>query len=243
MVSFNGQEQPSYVTEDGTKFIQSVTAFDDIEKQTAEAKKQEEATYKPVPKSDKPEVDLYVMAFCPYGNKSEDTMKSVYNLLKNKVDFNFHYIVSSSGDTIQSLHGDKEVAQDEREACVLKYYGKDKWVNFATYVDDKCGSDGSCWQTGAQSLGINTAQINSCVASQGVALMKTEEKSSTDAGASGSPTLVINGSQTKTVYQYGNSDAYKQAICDAFNTAPAECSKTLESSSSASSAQGGSCGN
>lgn len=239
-VSANGQDQPVYITKDGTKFIQQAISFEDIEKQKAEAKKQEEEASKPAPKSDKPEVNLYVMSFCPYGNKAEDTLKPVYNLLKDKVNFNFHYIVTVEGSDIQSLHGQKEVDQDEREACVLKNYGKDSWMNFVAYVNSKCGSDGSCWEAGAKSLAIDTAKISACVSSDGLALMKENADVSNAAGASGSPTLTINEKTAQAVYQYGNSEAYKKAICDAFNTAPAECAQAL--SSETSTAEGGSCG-
>lgn len=236
-VEAGGQEQPVYVTRDGKNFIQSMISFEDIENQKKadeEANKQQD-----VPKSDKPVVDLYVMSFCPYGNKAEDTLKPVYEMLKNKVDFNFRYIVSSNGDTIQSLHGQKEVDQNEREACVMKNYGKDQWMNFATYVNKNCGSDGACWEAGAKSLKLDVAKINACVKSQGVALMKADEKSSDEAGASGSPTMLVNGVSVKAVYQYGNSEAYKQAICGAFNTAPEECAKVLGAATSTT--EGGSC--
>lgn len=243
VVSANGQDQPVYITKDGTKFIQQAISFEDIEKQKAEAKKQEEEASKPAPKSDKPEVNLYVMSFCPYGNKAEDTLKPVYNLLKDKVDFNFHYIVTVEGDKISSLHGQPEVNQNEREACVLKNYGKGKWLDFVTYVNKNCGTvqlAGACWEAGAKSLGIDTAKISACVSSDGLALMKENADVSNAAGASGSPTLTINEKTAQAVYQYGNSEAYKKAICDAFNTAPAECAQEL--SSQTSTAEGGSCG-
>ncbi|MFA6047213.1 MAG: hypothetical protein WCV59_04485 [Parcubacteria group bacterium] len=236
------QDITTYMTADGTKFFPSVMNIAEVEKQSADQKAKDEAAAKDAPKTDKPVVDLYVMAFCPYGNKAEDTLKPVYDLLKNKVDFNFHYIVTTSGSDIQSLHGAKEVTEDQREICVLKNYGKDKWMDVVTYVNDKCGSDGSCWDAAAKSSSIDTAKIESCVSSDSANLLKADEKAATDAGATGSPTMVINSVQSKSVYQYGNSESYKQAICSAFNTAPEECSKTL-SSDAASSAQGGSCGN
>lgn len=240
MISANGQDQPVYVTKNGTKFIQQAISFEDIEKQKAEAKKQEEELNKEIPKTDKPTADLYVMSFCPYGNKAEDTLKPVYNLLKDKVDFNFHYIVTADGDKITSLHGQSEVDQNKREACVMKNYGKEKWMNFVTYINTNCGSDGSCWEIGAKNNGIDTAKINSCVVSEGATLMKAEASASNAAGATGSPTMIINGVKTKAVYQYGNSEAYKKIICGAFNTAPAECAQELSAQTSTS--QGGSCG-
>lgn len=242
-VDFNVGKQSvsAYLTKDGTKFFPQAMDVDKLKKDIASSQTQDQQADKEIPKKDTPQVDLYVMSFCPYGNKAEDTLKPVYNLLKDKVTFNFHYIVSTNGNTVQSLHGEKEVSENEREACVLKQYGKGKWMDFVTYVNDNCGSDGSCWEAGAKSLGIDTTKISSCVTSEGFNLMKAEEKASSDAGASGSPTLLINGVTTKSVYQYGNSEAYKQAICGSFNTAPAECSKTL--SSETSTTQGGSCGN
>lgn len=235
------QEIVAYMTQDGTKFFPQVMDMAEVEKQAADQKTKDEAATKDVPKTDKPTVDLYVMAFCPYGNKAEDTIAPVYALLKNKADFNFRYIVTSSGDSIESLHGQKEVDQDEREACVLRDYGKDSWMSFVTYVNKNCGSDGSCWETGAKASNISTDKVSACVKSDGLALMKTNEKLATDAGATGSPTMIINGAESKVVYQYGNSESYKQAVCSAFNEAPSECAQEL--SAATSSTDGGSCGN
>ncbi len=190
-------------------------------------------------KSDKPQIDLYVMSFCPYGNKAEDTLKPVYELLKNKIDFNVYYIVNVNGTTVDSLHGAPEATQNEREACVLKYYGNQAWFDFAAYVNTNCGSNGSCWEAGATALKLDKAKINTCVTNEGVALMKLNETASNLAGASGSPTMKINGVSTTSVYQYGNSEAYKAAICNAFNTAPSECATVL--SGSTATTQGGSC--
>ncbi|MDP1884203.1 MAG: hypothetical protein Q8L10_02440 [Candidatus Moranbacteria bacterium] len=232
------QKVATYLTKDGKKFFPEGMDTD-VEKREVAEKQPEEV--KEVPKNDKPVIDLYVMSFCPFGNKAEDTLKPAYDLLKKKVDFNFHYIVSSNGEEILSLHGPKEVAQNEREACVLKNYGKDRWFSFVAYVNKNCGSDGACWETGIRSMGLSVDKINNCVNSEGSALMKENEKASTEAGAQGSPTMLINGVPTRTVYQYGNSEVYKQVVCDAFNKAPAECAKKL--STQAAVTEGGSCGN
>jgi len=65
------------------------------------------------------------------------------------------------------------------------------------------------------------------------------EQASVEAGAQGSPTMLINGVETTVVYQYGDSEAYKQVICSAFNNAPSECTQVLTTATSASA--GGSC--
>jgi glutaredoxin len=192
-----------------------------------------------ISKSDKPKVDLFVMSFCPFGNQAEDTMKPVYDLLKDKVDWNIHYIVDVNGNQVSSLHGQVEVDQNEREACVLRDAGLAKWWEFTAYVNEKCGNDGSCWTAAAQNAGLDKQTITSCVDQDGLALMEGEAAATAAAEASGSPTLFINGTQSTAVYQYGNPQAYLDEICSAFNAAPAECSQQLSTSTSASS--GGSC--
>jgi hypothetical protein len=203
-----------------------------------EVQEEEPAATAPV-KSDKPKIQLYVMSFCPYGNKAEDTMKPVFELLKNNIDFNVHYIVNVSGTTVSSLHGAPEVVQNEREACVLKYYGNQAWFDFAGYVNTNCGSNGSCWEAGATTLKLDKDKISTCVTNEGLDLMKANEAASNAANAKGSPTMFINGVKTNSVYQYGNSEAYKKAICDSFNNAPSACSTVL--SGTTATAQGGSC--
>ncbi len=229
-----GEEQKLYVTKDGDLIVQPVV---DLTLDSQEIPTQSTPTE--IPKSDKPEVELFVMSFCPYGNRAEDTMKPVYDLLKNNINFNVHYIVSVSGSTIQSLHGQPEVDEDEREACVLKNEGLDKWWEFVTYVNKNCGSDGSCWKDAAKESGILESSISSCVSNDGLTLMKENGAASDSAGANGSPTLIVNGVQSSSVYQYENPEAYKQAICSAFNEAPEECNQKLSGSTQTST--GGSC--
>jgi len=232
-ILYQGQEMPIYVSNDGKYFIQSISPIISSSSSDSGSQTQE------IPKTDKPVVDLYVMSFCPYGNQAENTMYPVYNLLKNKMQFNVHYIVSISGTTVSSLHGQKEVDEDMREACVLNESGMDKWWKFITYVNNNCGSDGSCWEAAAKNASLDTTKIKTCVTNKGLALMKADEAASAQAGAGGSPTLIINGVQSSSVYQYGNSEAYKSGICSGFTSSPSECSQTLGASTTTGSS--GSC--
>ena len=224
-VSYQSQNIPLYITKDGKNLVQGLVPLTDTNQETIPQNQQQAPVE--LPKSDKPIVDLYVMSFCPYGNEAEKTMQPVYDLLKNKIDFNVHFIVSVDGTTVQSLHGQKEVDQNEREACVLNESGKDKWMLFASYVNNNCGSDGSCWEDAAKAASLDVNKIKSCVTSKGLNLMKSEAAASDAANANGSPTLIINGVESSSVYQYGDSNAYKETICSACTTAPAECSQEL----------------
>jgi hypothetical protein len=187
-----------------------------------------------IPTTDRPEVDLFVMSFCPYGNLAEETMYPVYELLKNDADINIHYVVNVQGDSISSLRGQPEVDQNSREVCVSEIYGTDSMWEFMTAVNDTCGSDGACWETEANSLGISSADISNCVDNRGFDLMALEAQKTSEFGANASPTLFVNGVKDNTnVYKYGEPEAYKNMICSAFNEPPAVCDTVLENTTSA----------
>jgi len=224
-----GKKYDSYVTKDGNLLFPTAI---DLTQNTQTQQQPETRKTEEIPKTDKPVVDLFVMSFCPFGNQAENTLLPVYNLLKDKVNWNINYIVGVTGNTVNSLHGQKEVDQDMREACVNEDYGLDKFWDFITYVNDNCGSAGECWKEAANKAGISAEKIQNCVDERGLELMKENAQESNEAGASGSPTMIINGVKTRTVYQYGDSESYKETICSAFKNPPEECSETLDSSGS-----------
>jgi glutaredoxin len=189
-------------------------------------------------KSDKPTVQLFVMSFCPYGQQAEKAMKPVFDLLGDSVTIEPHFIVSVSGTTVNSLHGQYEVNEDMRQAVILKHYGNAAFWKYVDYVDNKCTKDNidTCWKDAAKAASIDTAKVEGWVTSEGLDLMKAEAALANQNGVSGSPTLIING----VVYDGDRTaDAYKQGICDAFTTAPAACSQALSATANAAS---GNCG-
>lgn len=240
-----GQNLTSYVTTDGKYvFPQAINITEQMkalqEQQQTQQEQTQQETQEIQNKTKTPTAELFIMSFCPYGNQAENTMKSVFELLEDKVNWEPHYIVSRTDEGLQSLHGQSEVEQDKREVCVLENYGVGKWFDFVTYVNENCGSSGDCWKKAAENAGLSTSEISTCAEERGTELLKEEAQIANKKGASGSPTLFINDQKSRVVYQYGNSEAYKDAICSAFETKPEACSQTLSGSSSSTSS-GGSC--
>jgi glutaredoxin len=229
-----GREYDSYVTTDGKLLFPSVVDMSQTPQVTTTAP----AKFEPK-KTDKPVAQLYVMSFCPYGIEAENAMKPVVDLLGSKASIETHYIVSVSGNTVSSLHGDFEATEDERQVCIWKNYGQATFWTYVTYLNSKCNSGNidTCWKDAAKSAKVDTTKIENCVKTEGLTLMKAEAALSSQNGVSGSPTLIINGA---TYNGARTADAYKQAICSAFNTQPSECSKALSASSGNTSSGG--CG-
>lgn len=235
-------EYESYVTKDakllfaqGTKISGQETSDNSSESQS-------------FPKSDKPDVKLFVMSFCPYGNQAEELLMPVVQLLGDKANIQLHYVIYSNyqggGSTYCldkenkycSMHGIGEIHQDVRELCVQKYQA-DKFWDFVKAINAGCAASNvdSCWENIAKNAGLNVNQIKTCQKNEALTLLAQETELNKTYSISGSPQLIINGTEYQETTR--SSEAYKNAICSAFNSAPDKCSETL--SGDAGSASGG----
>jgi protein-disulfide isomerase len=238
-VTYQGQDIPVYTTKDGKYFIQGATEITDKKPSAASSSSDTPAASADVPKTDKPIVEAFVFTYCPYGLQFEKALSPVYNLLKAKADIN---IVQ-----IGAMHGEYEQVEAYRQLCIQKNYGKDKlWAYLNVFmVNDSvgnCGGDMTCSKPLVESimkkLSMDVAKINTCMDKDAKALYDADGAIASSAGASGSPTFRINGVDVSV---NRDAESIKKAICDAFTTAPSECSETL-STAAASPGFGGSTG-
>jgi glutaredoxin len=197
-------------------------------------------------KSARPVVDLYVMSYCPYGTQAETVMRPVVDLLGSRADIRVRYITTVTGstiDSVDSLHGAPEAQEDLRQACINKYYPEKFWpylsaFNSACYPSwQDAAALAACRKNTTASLGIDQQTIDTCAGgAEGIALLKADEAACDRDRATASPMLFING------VKYSGArtpEAFKQAICNSFETAPSECSTVLSSTSASAS---GGCG-
>ena len=233
-----GKSYDSYITKDGKYLFPQGYNLQESQEEGGDQEQNDQQTE--IPQKETPKVELFVQSFCPYGNQAETTMGPVHDLLGDKVDWEVSFIASEQNGSFSSLHGEQEVAQDKRELCVMENQGLSKWFDFANYVNNNCGSEGACWEDAASNAGLSTASVTSCVEEQGDDYLSEDASVTSERGVSASPTLFINGVESQAVYEYGNPNAYKEAICSAFEEKPAECEEELESTSDNSS-DGGSC--
>jgi glutaredoxin len=224
-----GKEYNSFVSSDG-KFLfpESISL--------AESKVKTATSTKDIPKKDKTEVKLFVMAFCPYGNQAEDLIRPVADLLGDKIKLELHYIVSKEGKEYNSLHGAQELTQGVRELCVQKYQ-KDKFWKFVSLINKNATSDNAdkTWERLARSLDMNVQQIRDCQKKELSSMLDQEIKLTGKYGVSGSPTLVIND---VTYNGDRTADSYKEAVCSGFKNQPKECKTKLSNEKTADSQAG-----
>lgn len=254
----NKQEIISYLTRDGKKFFPEAMDIAEIEAQKAGANQNADNSQPSAGasnKKDKPEVELFVMSHCPYGTQIEKGIIPAVEALGDKIDFKLKFCS-------YIMHGEEEINEELTQSCISKEEPAKLLSYLKCFLKDK-KSSASC----LQSTGINTGEINSCVAvldGQYKVKEKFKDKSAWVSGqfppfdvfkadndkygVKGSPTLVINGEEVQTGR---DSAALLKAICSGFNSEPAECQKKLSgtapspgfgSGTSGSNSQGG-CAN
>jgi|GEM_PF-1140999 len=220
-----------------------------METQAAEAEKNKLELLGLDTTDNKPQIDFFVMSYCPYGNIAEEAVEPVYRNLGDKAIFNPRYVVYSNyrgggpdyclddESKYCSMHGIQELNQDVRELCVFEHMGIGSYFDFVLEMNTQCNYQNAdaCWEAVAAGLGLDTGVIKDCEANEALDLL-AEQKALNDAfEVSGSPTVLIEGekfSGSRT------PAAYQSALCAAYDDAPAECGEQLDSTAAAAS---GSC--
>ena len=143
------------------------------------------------------------------------------------------------------MHGDAEVAEDLREICAEKYYGKN--YQFMDYVlcrnkayQDNRGkeADPNEWTACAKG-GMKADVIKKCAeGDEGKQLLTASFKLAEDLGISGSPSWLLNN---KFDMRGRTADAIKTDFCDK-NPGLAECANKLSSGEGEAPVPAGSCG-
>ncbi len=182
----------------------------------------------------RPQIDFFLMSFCPYGDLAEEAIEPVYQLLKEKADFNPRYVFAGQVGSFSSLHGPQELNLGIRELCVDKYMGTGKWFEFAMAINEECNYQNadSCWEGVADKLGLDIEKIKTCEKDEGDALATEEVRLREILRVSGSPTVFIDG---EAYNGQRTTNGYKAALCAAFETAPPECEENIPSQTTASS--------
>lgn len=183
-----------------------------------------------------PQVDFFVMSYCPYGNTAEELLEPVYQELKGKAKFNPRYVIynqgtgcytDDDGTQLCSLHGQVELDQNMRELCVFHNYGEKEWFDFAIAMNKECDHNNAntCWEGVAADLGLDTDMISTCFDENKVKYAREHYELNQLLGVRGSPTLFFEGERYNGAR---TSNSYLATLCNGFGQdKPAECENVV----------------
>ncbi|MEM2918111.1 MAG: FKBP-type peptidyl-prolyl cis-trans isomerase [Candidatus Altiarchaeota archaeon] len=189
------------------------------------AKKKAEEKCNAINKKDKPELNAFVVSYCPFGLQMQRILIPVNELLGKVADIKLRYIGSVVNNKITAMHGDQEAQENLRQICIREEQ-KDK---FFPYLDCfiKEGKTDDC----IKEVKIDKEKLTSCMndTSRGIAYAKEDFSLQDKYSVSGSPTLILNGAQVNE-FDFGGrtAEAVKTLICCGFKTKPDVCNKTLD---------------
>jgi len=207
-------------------------------------------------KTDKPNVDLYVMSYCPFGTQAEKGILQAVNKLKGKINFKVKFVN-------YAMHGKKEIDENNLQYCIQKEE-PEKYNDYLTCFLEAWNS-----QDCIKKANLDMNKINKCI-EEVKSTFKTEEdynnkqtwlngrfpqyrvydEENKKYGVQWSPTLVINGIKVQPTSR--SPQAYLDIICKAFKNPPKECSEPLSNQNydpmwgwtqNGKAAPAGSCGN
>lgn len=225
-IRIEDQEFDSYISPNGELLF--VEGIDMTEIREAV---QGETTPQDIPKSDVPDIKVFVMSYCPYGLQAQKMFLPVYDLLKEKAEMGIYFV-----DYI--MHDKQEIDENLRQYCIQKQ----EEAKYSDYLS--CFVVDGDFEKCLSQTNINEANLAICISETDEEYKITEQYNDKSTwlngsypkfdvqadlneiyGVGGSPTVVIN--DTVANISPRSPENFKQVVCQAFNSTPEECSQIL----------------
>ena len=143
----------------------------------------------------KPQVELFVMSYCPFGVTAEEELLPFFRKYGDTIDFKLRFIANEADDAdgelaFTSLHGAAEVFEDLRQMVIAELY-PDK---FFDYLLCRASHLQGAWVKCARELGLDVDRITREIETERVRQRFLEDvRRSDELDIFSSPTLVIDG--------------------------------------------------
>jgi len=234
-IRIEDQEYTSYISKDGRYLFPN--AYDMTADLTQPVVGDDPSQAQEVVKTDKPDVKVFIMTYCPYGLQAQKMFLPVYDLLKDKADMGIYFV-----DYI--MHEMPEIEENLRQYCIIKDQNEKYYDYLTCFVRDGSYDDNSIFQSCLDEAKIDEKKLETCIVSTDQEYKVTElynDKSTwlsgsypmfdihadlnDQYGVRGSPTVIINGVEVGISSR--SPENFKNVVCEAFDSAPEECSQTL----------------
>jgi len=180
-----------------------------------------------------PELDVFIMSYCPFGIQFIKGLLPVWKEFSDKANINVRFVS-------YTMHGQKEVEENTRMICIRE----EQCEKYMAYLE--CFAEKGDAQGCVNKVGIDQQKLNDCMANRANQYLAYDAMLNEKYGVRGSPTVVING---QVVEVWPRSPAnIARILCQYFDKKPEECNmKFSETNPSAGfgygvGSGGGSCG-
>ena len=147
----------------------------------------------------KPQVELFVMSYCPYAVDAEKELLPFFSKYTDAIDFKLRFIVNKKARSADgtdkdpeftSLHGEAELIENLRQIVIAELYPD----QFFDYLLCRADHLKEAWTLCAKKVGLDTQKITSMVEMPEMRRRLLQDfHRSGGLGIRSSPTLVIDG--------------------------------------------------
>ena len=254
-IKIGDQQFESYATKDGKILFPSRGL--DMEPKSAGSSANSSGstqTQVPVTKTASPTLEAFVVSDCPYGLQMQralaEAVKNVPSLASNIV---VRYIGFVTNGQINSMHdtdssgkavsNGPEAKENLKQICIREEQPSKYWNYVSCYMQKSSGTLPNGMPLGDSAgcliyTGVDAAKLNACVSdpSRGIADAQKDFALDDKYNITGSPTLILNGTQiSESGFGGRSSDGVKSMVCAGFNTEPSFCSTQLDTIAAAAS--------
>ena len=236
-LSIDGQPFESYATKDGKLIFPQGIEIETNGEVIPATGGSVVNTCEHIDKVDRPQLDMFVMSFCPYGQQAQSLIIPVAKFFGDWMDINPWYVsyppsyyagkeAEFCEEDVCAMHGLGELHENMRQACVWKYDKNEYWT-YVGCIIEKCDYSNidECWEQCTEDMNKN--EIKLCQKDEGVALMKRSMNKMQEHGVSGSETLIINNERLQMSSYRWDPNKLRELICCGFNNQPDICEKTI----------------
>lgn len=192
---------------------------------SAEEKKAAAQSCETMKKKDKPELEAFVVSYCPYGLQMQRILVPVQSLLKDAANIKVRYIGEITNGTITSMHGDQEAKENLKQICIREEQPSKYWDYLACFIKAQGKSD-----TCSDEVKLDKTKLDSCIkdSNKGLKYAQVDFDAGNKYGVSGSPSLFLNGEQVSE-FNFGGrtAEAVKTLVCCGMSTKAKACDTVL----------------
>jgi hypothetical protein len=179
-------------------------------------------------------IQLFVMSMGQYGTSAEKATKEVLDAVPDLKFDGLHFVATDFGNgTFSSPQGPKEIAEDLRQVCIMKYY-PEELINYTSCIDADYNNSMSIWQNCSKMNGIDANKMETCsTGSEGTMLLSDNIALTTSLGIYSSPTILLNNNTVVNGNYITSAELLKEVVC-IYNPVMNGCNKTLSGAGNSS---------
>jgi len=223
-------EFTSYLTENGELLFPEAIVLEE-ENLSTEGSPQESVGCEDVKKEQKPILEAFVVAYCPFGTQMQRILvEIVKNIPELSENIRIEYMGQIQDGKITAMHGEKEAQENLTQICLREEENSKYFAYLSCFL--KKGDNQGC----LTEAGVDQEKLEGCKndGSRGLAYAQRDFDLQNKYQVTGSPTLILNG-QNISEFDFGGrtAEAIKTLLCCGFEGNLTYCDKTLTEEQSA----------